>query len=361
MISLLTPVIGLFLFQVGSQPAKMPTQTNPDQILSKVNKVLADAMSKVKRPRTRAEYNVFMAAMNKARSAQKKVAAAALKKNKDLLSKGTGLRVRGDLQVIMGEYKDAIGSWKSFVAGIKDKKTPKAQEALVKLAFYTFRFGEKKEEAKKFIEQIDESLVPAPMARMFQNTKKGFSDYMKLAAMHGKKAIPIVAQKILNPDRQEGDPASFSLDSYRGKVVILDFWATWCPPCRGVIPSLIEMQKEKGNKDLAVIGVTRFYTSGMDFSDPKSKIPHGGKTVRNLSADDEVEVNKAFMKRFGVNYPIVFSKNAGKDYMVRGIPTLFVIGRDGKVIGHVVGGGDANHKKVEAWVEKALKAKKATD
>ncbi len=360
MISLLTPVIGLFLFQVGSQPAQMPTQTSPDQILQGVQKIFTKAISKLKRPKTQAEYKAYMATINKAREAQKRAASIALKKGGDLFSKGAGLRVKGELQLIMGEYQDAISSFQTFFKGLKDKKSPKAVGTLVKLASLTFAFGDKKD-AKKYFDQIDEDTVPAPLTRMFQSTKKRFTDYMKVAAMHGKKAIPIVAQKILNPDRQEGDPASFSLDNYRGKVVILDFWATWCPPCRAVIPSLIEMQKEKGNKDLAVIGVTRFYTSGMDFSDPNSKIPHGGKTVRNLSPEDELAVNKAFMKRFGVNYPIVFSKDAGKDYMVRGIPTLFVIGRDGKVIGHVVGGGDANHKKVEAWVEKALKAKKATD
>ncbi len=360
MISLITPVLGLFLFQVGSQPAQMPTQTTPEQILKKVNQVFAKAMSKIKRPRTRAEYEVYMKAINKAREAQKKVAAEALKKGAKMLGSGEGLRVRGELQMIMAKYPDAIGSFEVYLKELKDKKAPKAVGILVKLAMLHFNFGDKKT-AKKYVDLIDDDSVPAPLARLFQGTKKRINDYLKVAAMYGKKAIPIVAQKILNPDRQEGDAASFSLDNYLGKVVLLDFWATWCPPCRGVIPSLIEMQKEKGHKDLAVIGVTRFYGSGMDFGDPKSTIPHGGKTVRNLSPKDELEVNKAFMKRFGVNYPIVFSKDAGKDYMVRGIPTLFVIGRDGKVIGHVVGGGEANHKKVEAWVEKALKAKKASD
>ena len=359
MISLLTPVFGLFLFQVGSQPAQVPTQNGPEQILQGVNKIFSDAIKKIQRPKTKAEVAAFRAAVNKAQALRKKAAAEALQKARKLLSSGEGLRVRGELQIMAGKYQDAMGSLKSYLEILKDKKSSKGVETLVKLAFFTFTFGDKKE-AKKYLDQVKEEDVPASLGPLYQRTKRGYAEFKKMAAMYGKKAIPIEAKKILNPDRQEGDPASFSLDNYRGKVVLLDFWATWCPPCRGVIPSLIEMQKKYG-KDLQVIGVTRFYGSGMDFSDPKSTIPHGGKTVRDLGPEDELEVNKAFMKRFGVNYPIVFSDNAGKDYMVRGIPTLFVIGRDGKVIGHVVGGGEANHKKVEAWVEKALKAKKTSD
>ncbi len=46
------------------------------------------------------------------------------------------------------------------------------------------------------------------------------------------------------------------LSNYRGKVVLVNFWATWCPPCRAEIPDLIRLQREYGNRGLQVIGVT---------------------------------------------------------------------------------------------------------
>jgi thiol-disulfide isomerase/thioredoxin len=74
-----------------------------------------------------------------------------------------------------------------------------------------------------------------------------------------------------------GKPVKFS--DFRGKVVILDFWATWCVPCRVEIPHFVELQEQYGNKGLAVIGV---------------------------SLDEQgLEVVKKFVKQFGVNYPIV--------------------------------------------------------
>lgn len=96
------------------------------------------------------------------------------------------------------------------------------------------------------------------------------------------------------------------LADFRGKVVILDFWATWCPPCRQEIPGLVALQAKYGSKGLVVVGV---------------------------SMDEETAVVVPFVKKFGINYPVVFG-NALTAVMYGGvevIPTTFIIGRDGKV------------------------------
>lgn len=96
------------------------------------------------------------------------------------------------------------------------------------------------------------------------------------------------------------------LADFRGKVVILDFWATWCPPCRKEIPGLVALQTKYGSKGLVVIGV---------------------------SMDEDTAMVAPFLKKFGINYPVVFG-NALTAMMYGGvevIPTTFVIGRDGKV------------------------------
>lgn len=100
---------------------------------------------------------------------------------------------------------------------------------------------------------------------------------------------------------------------FAGKVVILDFWATWCGPCRMEIPGFIELQKQYADKGLVVVGVS------LD--------------------QDGASVVKNFMEKTGVNYPVVLGdeKIVNAFGGVEGIPTTFVIDRDGKIIRKHVG------------------------
>jgi thiol-disulfide isomerase/thioredoxin len=103
---------------------------------------------------------------------------------------------------------------------------------------------------------------------------------------------------------------------FRGKVVILDFWATWCVPCRVEIPHFVELQKQYGDKGLTVIGV---------------------------SLDERgVEVVKKFAKRFSVNYPIVIgNEKVAEEYGgIDAIPTTFVIDRQGRIVSRHIGYDD---------------------
>jgi thiol-disulfide isomerase/thioredoxin len=106
------------------------------------------------------------------------------------------------------------------------------------------------------------------------------------------------------------------LSDFRGKVLILDFWATWCAACRIEIPQFVELQKRYGNKGLTVIGVS------LDEQGP--------------------EVVKKFAKRFGVNYPIVIgNEKVAEAYGgIEGIPTTFVIDREGRIVGSHIGYND---------------------
>jgi len=103
---------------------------------------------------------------------------------------------------------------------------------------------------------------------------------------------------------------------FKGKVVILDFWATWCPPCRAEIPHFVDLQKTYGDKGLTVIGVS------LDEGGPK--------------------VVKEFSQKFKVNYPMVMGNDKiVSDYGgVEGIPTTFVIDRQGRIVNKHVGYAD---------------------
>jgi thiol-disulfide isomerase/thioredoxin len=109
----------------------------------------------------------------------------------------------------------------------------------------------------------------------------------------------------------DGKTVKFS--DFRGKVVILNFWATWCMPCRIEIPDLAELQKQYGDKGLAIVGVS------LDEQGP--------------------EVVKKFMKQFQMTYLVVIGneKIVAAYGGIEGIPTTFVIGRDGRIVSRHIG------------------------
>jgi thiol-disulfide isomerase/thioredoxin len=109
-----------------------------------------------------------------------------------------------------------------------------------------------------------------------------------------------------------------SLDSFRGKVVLLDFWATWCGPCRMEIPSFVELQKKYGDQGLEIVGVSL---------DP-------------ITPNGKASAVAPFMKQYGINYTILMVNDpaAMAGYTVdRGIPTTYVIDRDGRVVNKHIG------------------------
>lgn len=106
---------------------------------------------------------------------------------------------------------------------------------------------------------------------------------------------------------------AFSLSELEGKVVILDFWATWCPPCVMEIPHFIDLYKEYKGQGLEVVGVS---------------LDRGG-----------VKVVKSFVEKNEMTYPVVIgNQKVAEDYGgIRGIPTTFVIDRQGYIVKKFVG------------------------
>jgi thiol-disulfide isomerase/thioredoxin len=105
------------------------------------------------------------------------------------------------------------------------------------------------------------------------------------------------------------------LSDYQGKVVVLDFWATWCGPCRIEIPSFIELQKRYASQGFTMIGI---------------------------SMDDSPEPVVDFYRQLQMNYPVaVGNDRLGELYGgMLGLPTTFLIGRDGRIYAKHVGATD---------------------
>lgn len=139
---------------------------------------------------------------------------------------------------------------------------------------------------------------------------------------------------------QEGEPAPdativsldgkpFTLASLKGRVVVLDFWASWCAPCRKSFPFLDALQKKHASEGLAVVGLT-------------------------LEEDDDA-VN-GFLASIPVQFTIVrdTSQRTGDTFGIVAMPTTLLIGRDGVLAARFEGGDETVHQKIEAAVTKLL-------
>ena len=128
----------------------------------------------------------------------------------------------------------------------------------------------------------------------------------------GKKPPEIKATSWLNT-------TPLSLAGLKGKVVVVEFWATWCPPCRSSIPHLIKLYNANKSKGLVLISLT---------NEKKREI-------------------RSFVRKNKMTYPIGAGSSTSNLYGVSGIPHAVVIGRDGKVVweGHPMSGLDGAVKK----------------
>jgi len=131
------------------------------------------------------------------------------------------------------------------------------------------------------------------------------------------------------------DGKSVSLSSLRGKAVLVNFWATWCGPCKIETPWLVDLQNEYGAQGLQIVGVA------MDDS---------GKE----------EIAK-FAKDMGMNYPVLLGKEAvGEAYGgVPALPESFFVGRDGKIVDKIM--GIEGKAEIEDAIKKALSTQAASD
>lgn len=116
-----------------------------------------------------------------------------------------------------------------------------------------------------------------------------------------------------------------NLATYRGKVVLLDFWATWCVPCRSEIPHFVQFQNDYRDQGFQVIGV---------------------------SMDDDAKPVVPFYQQFKMNYPVALgNEKLAESYGgILGLPVTFLIDRNGRIAAKYVGAVDIS------TIENAVKA-----
>jgi peroxiredoxin len=123
-----------------------------------------------------------------------------------------------------------------------------------------------------------------------------------------------------------------SLSSFKGKVVFLNFWATWCPPCRAEMPSMERLYQKLKDKGLVILAVD---------------LQEDAKSVRK------------FVSEHKLTFPVLLDSDGkvGGTYGARSIPTSYIVGRNGNVLGGTIGGREWDTPEMISFFTRLLEVK----
>lgn len=145
---------------------------------------------------------------------------------------------------------------------------------------------------------------------------------------------PMLPAPVLQAEFKKLDGGTMKLTDYNGKVVLVNLWATWCGPCKGEMPHLIDLQNAHKDKGFEILGL-------------------------DTDTDESEQVVKDFAADMKLNYTLGWIERKDYDELLKiskfpGIPQSFLVSRDGRLLGVFTGGSPTTIAKLREFVEKAV-------
>ena len=175
--------------------------------------------------------------------------------------------------------------------------------------------------------------LSAFVAIAFMGATAGAAEPPKFAGMAGDFSPIEPPEQIASPNFQDKMGQPVNLDSFKGKVVVVNFWATWCPPCIAEMPALDKLQSELGGKDFTVIAIS---------------------TDR-----DGIKKSAPFYRRAGIKNLALYNDKRGSlldAFGAKNLPITLVLDREGRVVGRIEGAANWDSTEAKALIAHYLKA-----
>ena len=214
--------------------------------------------------------------------------------------------------------------------------------------------------AEAYIAEIEATVAKidasTPSLQSFKRTvtrrlalyRRQITSSKRLLALVGKPQFPIGQADWVNVDKP------LTMESLKGKVVLIDFWAVWCGPCIATFPHLREWHEKHSDEGLVIVGATRYY-KGYGFN--KGRLT---PAQTPLGPAEEQKMLQSFVDYHKLHHAIAVIDKDNKfhsNYGVQGIPQAVIIDRAGKIRMIRVGSGEANARELDEMIKKCLAEK----
>ena len=235
--------------------------------------------------------------------------------------------------------RDAFETAKKLKSDTDEERDARNEAIMTSVMFLAALNEEMKKEAEA-VKVLDEARLlglTLPSASLYESATrmlyeiKGFASYIKPVERNDNQTAPeLVIKEWL-------DKTPIKLSDLRGKVVLVDFWATWCGPCIKNFPKLRQLRAKYKNKGFEIIGITRLYGEIGD---------------KEASEKEEIAFLREFKRRFQLPYPIAVHDTDENHsvYGVEGIPSVFLLDKMGRV--RYISG--VSNRKVDKEIEEMI-------
>ncbi|MCY7374395.1 MAG: TlpA family protein disulfide reductase [Pyrinomonadaceae bacterium] len=255
-----------------------------------------------------------------------------------------------------GKYDEAVKYGQSAFDNLKALEAKTLAERRAKMELYgslveilalSYRKSKNSDRALEVLAESRALSFTIPSAQLYRKTMtvvsgSGFSEKKLMQKVESYKNAAAAPE--LNVEEWLGQDAA-TLESMRGKVVLLDFWATWCGPCISTFPRLREWHKKYSPEGFTIVGVTQFY---------------GEADGKKMTPLQEMDFLGEFRKKHKLPYGFAVSKR-GEDtakYDINAYPTTILLDRDGVIRYIGIGAGAEESANLEEMIEKLLKETK---